>query len=115
MRRSVFVMLCCLVMFIAWLIANPVQREFPNAGPDARDAVSAAQDIVLQSLRAPSTAKFVRGECGAEKLADGSWVAVVTVDAQNAFGAMLRERYRVPMRYVAERGTFQGRAEEMAR
>lgn len=54
---------------------------------------SAARNIVRQSLVAPSTAKFLKSD---PVLTRDSWrLSLVVVDAQNQFGAMLRNTYCV--------------------
>jgi hypothetical protein len=92
----------------------PKPKPKPKAKPSTVDAVDAwvmAQDFVTSALRSPSTADF--GSAGwfgggeyqkpsesALNLGDGTWVVNGWVDAQNAFGATIRETWVIEMRYL---------------
>ncbi len=88
----------CTLVLLTWLMNAAAEIRPPEqGGRTALEAVSAAQVIVEGKLRAPSTAKFVRDQCSAAPTADGKWEAVIVVDAQSGFGAMLRNRYVVEL------------------
>lgn len=54
----------------------------------------ACQDWVRDRLKAPGTAKFVRGSTETGRMTDTTrWVSRGAVDAENSFGATLRNRY----------------------
>jgi hypothetical protein len=89
--------------------AAPTTVEEAAAGVArrTRSAVqSACQEWVRLSLKAPSTAKFQREgrETGPRIGADSTlWISRGFVDAQNSFGAQLRNRYECVAR-VEPRG-----------
>lgn len=86
------------LLLLAWLINAAAEIRPVDQGRRAElEAVSAAQVIVEGKLRAPATAKFVRDQCSAAPTTEGKWEAVIVVDAQNGFGAMLRNRYVVEL------------------
>jgi hypothetical protein len=62
--------------------------------PTGNEAFYAAQDFIEKQLKAPSTARFSKlnwdEKTGWEVLATNRWKAGGFVDAQNAFGAMIR-------------------------
>ena len=51
------------------------------------------QKFVRQSLKAPSTAKIPYGEQTVATLDNGHYIVTGPVDAENSFGAMLRQTY----------------------
>ncbi|MFI5102887.1 MAG: hypothetical protein ACHP9V_05905 [Terriglobales bacterium] len=70
-----------------------------SCGSYSTPAENMARAAVLASLKAPSSAKF--GEATERNEGEGASCLVAvegTVDAQNSFGAMLREPYRVLVR-----------------
>ena len=55
-----------------------------------------AQDIVESYLKAPSTANFCRmSECSIQHLGNGEYMVIGWVEAQNSYGAMLRQEFIV--------------------
>lgn len=67
-----------------------------GSGSDVRvqpefEARSECRMAVVNSLKAPSTAKFVSIQ--AKQTAPGRWTVGGQVDAQNSFGAMIRSYY----------------------
>lgn len=52
-----------------------------------------AEEFVKNTLKSPSTAKFVDNKMVYKK--DHNYIVFVSVDAQNSFGATLRENYMV--------------------
>lgn len=73
----------------------------PGPSEPASGSIAACQDAVRKQLRSPSTAKFsedrVVEEAGATHYVHG------VVDAQNGFGAMLRNRYECIANQSADR------------
>lgn len=61
------------------------------------EARSQCRDLVESELRAPATAEF--GELSAMKNG-GVWTVMGYVDAENAFGAMLRNDFQCSVRVV---------------
>jgi hypothetical protein len=89
--------------------SSPTAKTGPGAQPVAwsqqagsQTGCSAAKRAVLAQLKAPSTAKFE--SCDSTPVNPQTVLVSVTVDAQNSFGAMLRNRYLVR---VTEGGTAQ--------
>jgi hypothetical protein len=85
---------CLCLLGLAVLIAimlNPSSSPERTKERDASMAQIKAERFVRTTLRAPSTAKF----SGSSVVEQGNGVFVVrgAVDAQNAFGAMLRKNY----------------------
>lgn len=66
----------------------------PKTPTPLESAVPACEQFVIERLRAPKTATFVPGAVG-EWVAPGSKQVKVTgsVDAQNGFGALIRNTY----------------------
>ena len=61
---------------------------------DAFDASTRCQDYVKRSLKAPSTAKFApQNELTITGTTHGAWRVTGWVDAQNSFGAQLRNNF----------------------
>jgi hypothetical protein len=65
--------------------------------PSEYDVYYYSEEAVKMILKAPSTAKF-RGR-HVWNFGDSEFVVKGNVDAQNAFGAMLRSRYYVKLKY----------------
>lgn len=73
---------------------------FSSNSPDASLAQAMCGEFVREYLRAPATADF-QHDLGSAERGPGpdEWFATVVVDAENAFGANIRERHRCAMRY----------------
>lgn len=71
-----------------------------NPNGDAIGACIVAEKFVRERLRSPSTAEFPPGTSQCRTSHNGGvWTVRSYVDAQNAFGAMLRSDYVVVTRY----------------
>lgn len=87
-----FIVLTTLVSFISnGLSDKPVQSSVPKEPDREYEACVFSKEFVKEFLKAPSTAKF--GDCEGLKNADGIIIIASYVDAQNSFGAMLRNNY----------------------
>jgi hypothetical protein len=53
------------------------------------EAIAQCEELVVQNLKSPSTAKFDTGATGG-----GTWIVTGTVDSENSFGAMLRANFQ---------------------
>jgi hypothetical protein len=73
--------------------SEPTPYDPDNAG----EAQAQCRDLVEGSLKAPATAEF--GELSAAKLL-GEWTVTGYVDAENSFGAMLRNNFQCTVRVV---------------
>lgn len=97
-------------------IAKQVELAKKSAAPaanidwtpcgDRSMAYVMSQRGVKGQLRAPSTAEFPSQPVAAEYIGDCKWAVVGDVDAQNASGAMLRNRYSVTMEYEPAGNTW---------
>ena len=75
--------------------------------PNKYSAIAIAEKFVKQSLKAPSTAEFSpMDETKINIFEDNDVWVDGYVDAQNSFGAMLRSRYSVKMKYNPNNRTF---------
>lgn len=85
-----------------YLLTRPAAAD--KNGPTSNAAlIASCQDSAKRQLKAPSTAKF--SEDWVSQTGPTSWKVIGVVDAQNGFGAMLRQRYvctaeRAPDRWV---------------
>lgn len=66
-------------------------REMSKPGKDVYGAEAAAQTFIEQSLRAPSTAKY--SQTNVAYVGDNEYLVRTVVDAQNGFGAMIRQTF----------------------
>ena len=85
-------MFLCAFMF---LVSTMFTKETVD---HAKTAPYAALKFVEQNLKSPSTAKFSRNPY-VDKKDDNVFIVKSYVDAQNSFGAMIRENYEVKLRY----------------
>ncbi|MEN8145256.1 MAG: hypothetical protein ABFS14_09925 [Gemmatimonadota bacterium] len=98
------------IAFYAYAYAGDGPSEDPPRRPRAErpehtdvGAFVACQNFVERNLKAPSTAKFAR--MGQSQIATrpgyGQYRVVSYVDAQNSFGAMLRNEYTCDVSFVS--------------
>ena len=64
-------------------------------GHDKYDAITVAEKVVKNKLKSPSTAKFCKSSEYAVSCEGNSWTVRGYVDAQNDFGATLRNNFTV--------------------
>lgn len=85
------------------LLSGGDEPDYTN-GPD--DAEQQCVEWVKERLKAPSTASFTTtASTGGET---GPWTFAGTVDAENSFGAKIRNRWECEIR--SEGNTWQGRS-----
>jgi len=104
MKKSIIILLVA-VLFIS--LVGCISTTTP-AKPktvdqiDEIDAFSMAEYYVKQYLKAPGSAKFQLPAEGANvvNLGNGEWHVVAYVDAQNSFGALLRNNYDCTVKYT---------------
>lgn len=89
--------ICILALVISFAVINsktPTIQSIPT--PTNLDAYNMSKKFVLESLKSPSTAVFPdiddKKVC-IFKLEDHKWDVLGYVDAQNGFGAMIRNNY----------------------
>jgi len=88
--------------------ANAEQKERTEEA-DKIAAYEEAKSECLRNLKAPSTADFSTynwsPNTGAKKLTDNTWLSAGYVDAQNSFGAKIRENWTAVVRRDGDRWT----------
>lgn len=75
--------------------------EEDNFGHDEHDAWTAAKDIVESNLKSPSTAEFCSFSSAAIQRDGNTWTITGYVDAQNSFGATLRNNFTVKITFTS--------------
>jgi hypothetical protein len=87
---------------VLWLTPSTEEMEAREAAREADPTYAsrtACQEFIRQSLVAPSTAEFVRvSDWPARELANGTIRVEATLDAENGFGAMLRQNMTCEVR-----------------
>lgn len=93
--------LLVLVIVIAAVVSNGGGSSSTAPEHSAVEAYTACQGFVRDRLKAPSTADFpwVKSSDVTESLGDGRYRVRSYVDAQNSFGAMIRNSYDCTVRY----------------
>ena len=71
-------------------------------GHDETDAWVVAQSIVSKQLKSPSTADFCRKSQATIVRSGNTWTVVGYVDAQNSFGATLRNEFTVRFTFFSD-------------
>ncbi len=99
----------CLVTILLFIVLVFAVKSCLFGGESKPDAPSPpdnvlvyvhSQNIIEEYLRAPSTAKFpLSTEAQIEKYSDYKYKVTAYVDAQNTFGAMIRNNYSVIITY----------------
>lgn len=76
---------------------------------DKYDAIAMAKEFVKRRLKAPATADFAssREHTVLPSQTPNEFIVTGYVDAQNAFGAKLRQRYICKLRKVDDKGNWQ--------
>ena len=86
-----------LLLFLALFACSNEPADAPQAATrtSADVVLEKGKERLLNQLKAPSTAVFIDSLCRVQPLRspDNSFAVHLTVDAQNSFGAMLRNRY----------------------
>lgn len=91
-----FFIILGLAIFILFVSVNssPSSDE-----PDDTMACVVAQRFVRNQLKSPSTAEFPACHTMTISRAGNTWTVASYVDAQNSFGAMLRNRFLAEIEY----------------
>ncbi len=105
-----FLVVIALIVGIVFLVLSGSQRSGgppPTPAsyvPDNFAAYSICKDFVLDRLKAPKTAQFAGfDDAKVHDLGGGDYEVIGFVDAQNAFGAQIRERYLCKVHYKGDR------------
>ena len=70
-------------------------------GHDRFDAIVVAEKIVKDNLKSPSTAKFCGNSDYTVTCSGNTWTVKGYVDAQNSFGATLRNNFTVKFTFIS--------------
>ena len=100
---GILTVIACLLVIGVWVESarSPGTSGGTRCG-DRFSAMAAAEALVRQQLKAPSTAKFpglFDEEPRVTSIGQCQYRVASYVDAQNSFGAMLRMNYRIDMAY----------------
>lgn len=93
------ILIVVVILGTIWSLSNSSGVTGGYRTPTASDAEAMCMQFVRNNLKAPSTAKFDYGQSGA-KGSGNYWTALVVVDAQNSFGAMIRSRFACTLEYT---------------
>ena len=86
---------------LAGLTPAKSNRLEDSYGHDEFDAVAAAEKIVKSNLKSPSTAEFCKHKEYTITCSDDTWTIKGYVDAQNSFGATLRNNFTVKITFTS--------------
>jgi len=92
------------ILVLALLVLSQFyDKETPSIEPTKYAAYVMCQEFVKDRLRAPATADFpVLSEARWSKSDGDRWRFEAHVDAQNAFGAVIRTRFHCVVKYAGE-------------
>lgn len=98
MGKDLLTIVCCIIFLVLIFKGFSLLVHGENSNSKDTQAYVCAIDVVENQLKAPSTAKF----CGFDKatvtdLGNDKYKITGYVDAQNSFGAMVRERFYVTL------------------
>lgn len=85
-----------------------IEQTNQNELPKSKDnlIIEACKDCIKQHLKSPSTVNFDKVEIQ-DKDDYGRIYLYAEVDAQNSFGAMLRNKLRIVLQQVNDDGTYE--------
>ena len=85
-----------------------IEQTSQNELPKSKDnlIIEACKDCIKQHLKSPSTVNFDKVEIR-DKDDYGRIYLYAEVDAQNSFGAMLRNKLRIVLQQVNDDGTYE--------
>lgn len=92
--------LLTIALVAGWLMCRPASKpRDPKGPPEESEIITMACQFVKDRLKAPATASFPWGfkEYKIEEVAKERYRVSGYVDAQNIFGAMIRQRWTVLM------------------
>ena len=78
------------------------KNDKDSYGHDKSDAWSAARDVVLGQLKSPSSADFCRSTEATITRRANSWTIKGYVDAENSFGATIRNNFTVKITFTSK-------------
>ena len=106
-KQVVLVIFLAVILIAMWVASQSSSSNQPRSTSQPRKtdaeivARVGAEDIITQNLKAPSTAKFINMRILERS---GNWFLMAAdVDAQNSFGAMIRNRFHIILRVEGER------------
>lgn len=87
-------------LYWAFPAADANTSSFSASDYDAGMACTMAENLIRPQLKAPKSAEFDYGDCRDSAVLSGhTWTLHSYIDADNSFGAHIRTRYVVQMRY----------------
>ncbi len=95
---------CAIWLFIT--ISSALTKPSPCGGGKSM-AYIMSQNFVKRQLKSPSTAQFPLSASYATEIGECHYAIRSYVDAQNAFGGTIRNRYSVEMKYQSGDKTWQ--------
>jgi len=108
-KKILYWFLGIFAFFMMMIIINPPKNDTPAPRNMGNEACLAARDFVERTLKAPSTAEFapLSESNYATNYKDKTVYTVNSyVDAQNSFGAKIRTRFTVTMKYEPTTDTW---------
>ena len=90
----------CLVVVVILFIVGTLCPHTKTAAERGTMAAIQCRDFVKERLRAPSTADFSALHESASLIGENKYVVRGYVDAQNAFGAQIRNNYACTVQYT---------------
>ncbi len=105
--RTKVASLCLPILLAACGPSTPAEREAEQCVDGNMMAAVMVQDAVKTRLKAPSTADFPLATARVSHLGECKFLVMGPVDAQNGFGAMLRNTYMATIQYDPKDETWQ--------
>lgn len=105
---AIVFILCCIL--VGGIIAGPALFSTPTVshsvedsyGHDKFDALTVAEKAVSSQLKSPSTASFCKTSEATITVSGDKWRVSGWVDAQNSFGASIRNNYVVEFEFSSK-------------
>lgn len=92
-----------IVFFVVLLIkTNTGSKSKDSYGHDKFDAIAAAEHVVKDNLKSPSSAKFCSSDECKVKRDKNTWTVSGWVDADNSFGASIRNDFTVKITFTGK-------------
>jgi len=95
-----------IVLFVWFFVCRPIGNIKPPPGGSESGAEVAAMSAVRARLKAPSTAKFDHFSFQTTKSREKGWIVIGSVDAQNSFGAMIRNTFVCELEYDSKTDSY---------
>ena len=102
LAKRFFGILFIVICFIIWKSCSSSENEAKAKPPmpDTSLVITIAQDFIKQELKSPTSAEFHTKPEWYTVTKDSIYKVISTVDADNSYGAKLRSRYMVILKYT---------------